>query len=285
MLDINLLRNDPEKVRENIRKKFQDEKLPMVDEVIRMDKEYREAIQQGDNLRNKRKTMSKEIGGLLGKGLKEEAEKVKAEVNAMAEELRPEVKRDYERVGSSLKSWENSIADLRSMIDDKEWEQANIDGLCSAFELDTAERTKYFGPITTDYYGRQVPKHAHGTANLEKPTSSSKIILRAVRDLFAKIVNPNLLVRRINVTVNHVISEEEASMVKPIEQLDLFTDYGEKAQQEEEQAEDLAKERKVQEALLGIKEKFGKNAILKGLNFEEGATAKERNQQIGGHKA
>ena len=68
-------------------------------------------------------------------------------LDAMAEELRPEVKRDYERVGSSLKSWENSIADLRSMIDDKDWEQANIDGLCSAFELDTAERTKYFGPI------------------------------------------------------------------------------------------------------------------------------------------
>ena len=87
MLDINLLRNDPEKVRENIRKKFQDQKLPMVDEVIAMDKEYREAIQQGDNLRNKRKTMSKEIGGLLGKGLKEEAEKVKAEVAAMADEL------------------------------------------------------------------------------------------------------------------------------------------------------------------------------------------------------
>ena len=87
MLDINLLRNDPDKVRENIRKKFQDQKLPMVDEVIAMDKEYREAIQQGDNLRNKRKTMSKEIGGLLGKGLKEEAEKVKAEVAAMADEL------------------------------------------------------------------------------------------------------------------------------------------------------------------------------------------------------
>ena len=87
MLDINLLRNDPEKVRENIRKKFQDEKLPMVDEVISMDKEYREAIQQGDNLRNKRKVLSKEIGGLLGKGQKEEAEKVKAEVAAMADEL------------------------------------------------------------------------------------------------------------------------------------------------------------------------------------------------------
>ncbi len=87
MLDINLLRNDPDKVRENIRKKFQDEKLPMVDEVISMDREYREAIQQGDNLRNKRKTLSKQIGGLLGKGEKEEAEKVKAEVSAMADEL------------------------------------------------------------------------------------------------------------------------------------------------------------------------------------------------------
>jgi len=87
MLDINLLRNDPDKVRENIRKKFQDEKLPLVDEVVRMDREYRDAIQQGDNLRNKRKTMSKQIGALLGKGEKEEAEKVKAEVAAMAEEL------------------------------------------------------------------------------------------------------------------------------------------------------------------------------------------------------
>ncbi len=87
MLDINLLRNDPERVRENIRKKFQDQKLPMVDEVIRFDREYRDALQQADLLRNKRKTLSKEIGGLLKKGLKEEAEKVKAEVAAMADEL------------------------------------------------------------------------------------------------------------------------------------------------------------------------------------------------------
>ena len=87
MLDINLLRTDPDKVRENIRKKFQDQKLPLVDEVIRMDREYRDAIQQADGLRNKRKTLSKQIGGLLGKGEKEEAEKVKAEVAAMADEL------------------------------------------------------------------------------------------------------------------------------------------------------------------------------------------------------
>ena len=149
-----------------------------------------------------------------------------------------------------------------------------------------ALRSKYFGEITTDYYGRKVPKHAHGTANLEKPTSSGKIITQAVKDLYVKIVNPNLLVRRINLTVNHVISEEEAaSLTQPSEQLDLFTDYAEKARDDEEKAEDLAKERKVQEALLDIKAKFGKNAILKGLNFEEGATAKDRNQQIGGHKA
>jgi len=147
-------------------------------------------------------------------------------------------------------------------------------------------KAKYFGPVTTDYYGRQVPKHAHGTANLDVPTSSGKLIMQAVRDLYAKIVNPNLLVRRINLTVNHVISEEvAATLPKPAEQLDLFADYDDQARRAEEKAGDLAKERKVQEALLDIKAKFGKNAILKGLNFEEGATAKERNQQIGGHKA
>ena len=149
-----------------------------------------------------------------------------------------------------------------------------------------ALRSKYFGEITTDHYGRQVPKHSHGTANLDTPTSSAKVIAQAIKDLYAKIVNPNLIVRRINLTMNHVISEEEAaSLTPPSEQLDLFTDYEEKARGEEEKALDLAKERKVQEALLGIKEKYGKNAILKGLNFEDGATAKERNQQIGGHKA
>ena len=147
-------------------------------------------------------------------------------------------------------------------------------------------RAKYTGPVTKDYYGRDVPKHAHGTANLDGFTSSTKAIKAAVRDIYTRVVNPNLLVRRINLTINHVVSEEvAASLTKPVEQLDLFTDYDEKAQHDKEKALDLAKERKVQEALLDIKAKFGKNAILKGLNFEEGATAKERNQQIGGHKA
>ena len=95
MLDINLIRNDPDKVRENIRKKFQEHKLPMVDEVIQFDRDYRNAQQQADALRNRRKTLSKQIGGLLAKGQKEEAEKVKAEVSAAAEELAAlEVKED-----------------------------------------------------------------------------------------------------------------------------------------------------------------------------------------------
>ena len=96
MLDINLLRTDPDKVRENIKKKFQDQKLPLVDEVIAMDREFRDAIQQGDSLRNKRKTLSKQIGGLLAKGEKEEAEKVKAEVAAMADELEALEKKEDE---------------------------------------------------------------------------------------------------------------------------------------------------------------------------------------------
>ena len=103
--------------------------------------------------------------------------------------------------------------------------------------------------------------------------------------VYDRIVNPDLLIRRLNVTTNHVIREEDAKKhVQPV-QLDLFTDYEELERQREEEKAALAKERRMQEALLTIKKKFGRNAILKGLNFEEGATAKDRNQQIGGHKA
>ena len=147
-------------------------------------------------------------------------------------------------------------------------------------------KSKYFGEITTDYYGRPVPKHAHGTKNLKAPTSSSKLMIDAITELFDQIVNPDLLVRRIYLTVNRVISEQQAlSQPKAAEQLDLFTDYEEEAKKQQAELESSQKERKVQETLLKIKKKYGKNAILKGLNFEEGATAKERNQQIGGHKA
>ena len=146
-------------------------------------------------------------------------------------------------------------------------------------------RARYHGEVTTDYYGRQVPKHGHGTANLTRQTSSTKLITEAVVDLFDRIVNKDLLVRRLNLTVNHVVNEADANRRTTPTQLDLFTDYEELARQQKAEKAELDKERRIQEAQLAIKQRFGKNAILRGLNFEEGATAKERNEQIGGHKA
>ncbi len=146
-------------------------------------------------------------------------------------------------------------------------------------------RVRYHGEVTTDHYGRQVPKHGHGTANLSRQTSSTKLITEAVVDLFDRIVNKDLLVRRLNLTVNHVVNEANANRRSTPMQLDLFTDYEELARQQEAEKAELDKERRIQEAQLAIKQRFGKNAILRGLNFEEGATAKERNEQIGGHKA
>ena len=150
---------------------------------------------------------------------------------------------------------------------------------------DPSIRAKYHGPVTTDRYGRQVPKHAHGTVNLEMRTSSSTIITKAVMELYDRIVNPDLLVRRLNLTTSHVVGEGSAKAQDEPLQLDLFTDYEALEQQKKTKQEALDKERRIQEARIAIKQQFGKNAILKGLNFEEGATAKERNEQIGGHKA
>ena len=147
-------------------------------------------------------------------------------------------------------------------------------------------RGKYHGIVTTDHYGRQVPKHAHGTANLYKHTSSTKQIVEAVVSLYDRIVNPDLLIRRMSLSTNHVISEESVRQtdIAPI-QLDLFTDYEALKRQQDAEKHALAKERRMQETLLNIKSRFGKNSILRGLNLEEGATAIERNTQIGGHKA
>lgn len=144
----------------------------------------------------------------------------------------------------------------------------------------------YSGPIHTDYYGRQVPKAAHATINLETYTSSSKILIEDVRKAFSETVNPHLLIRRINISANHVISEEKAVKLSKIPvQLDLFTDYETLERENAKKKAVREKERKMQEAILAIKKQFGKNAILRGTSFEEGATARERNQQIGGHKA
>ena len=143
----------------------------------------------------------------------------------------------------------------------------------------------YTGEIVTDRYGRQIPKHSHGTVNLKKKSSSTSVILEAVTELYDRIINKDLLVRRITVVANKVVPESEASSAPVIEQLSLFDDVEEIAKREEEEKNALEREKKVQKALISIKKKHGKNAIVKGMNLEEGATAIERNGQVGGHKA
>ena len=142
----------------------------------------------------------------------------------------------------------------------------------------------YSGETTTDRYGRKIPKHAHGTANLDRYTSSSRLIIQAALELFDRIVNPDLLVRRLYLTANHVLAEKDVPENSSGQQLSLFSYAENQAQQEAREAE-LLREKKMQEAVLEIKRKFGKNAILKGMNLVEGATAKDRNGRIGGHKA
>lgn len=146
-------------------------------------------------------------------------------------------------------------------------------------------RRKYSGEITTDYYGRKVPKHAHGTANLGRMTSSTKVITDAVLSLYDRIVNPDLLVRRITIVANRLTQEEDAYEKQSYEQLTLFMDYEALQKEREEENEALAKERRLQEAMLAVKKRYGKNAMLKGMNLQEGATTIERNNQIGGHRA
>ncbi len=144
---------------------------------------------------------------------------------------------------------------------------------------------KYKGEISTDRYGRKIPQNAHGTINLDNYTSSSSIIINAASELFTRIVNKDLLVRRIFITAARVIREKDIPEEHIAEQLDFFSDPDEDDKKREAEAAALKKERTIQEAMLNIKKRFGKNAILKGTNLEEGATAKERNSQIGGHKA
>lgn len=148
-------------------------------------------------------------------------------------------------------------------------------------------RGKYKGEITRNRYGRKVPKHAHGTANLPRPTSSTSQILDAVTKLYDRIVDPALLVRRVNVTANRLVDEADARRAaqESFVQMDLFTDYAALEKQTQEDAAALEKERALQEAILCVKNKYGKNAILKGMNLVDGATTIERNRQIGGHKA
>ncbi len=146
-------------------------------------------------------------------------------------------------------------------------------------------REKYNGEITTDMYGRQIPKHAHGTINLDYKTSSTTLIMKKVDELFDMIVNKDLLIRRINITFAKTEDEEKIQDRKIYQQFDLFTNSDELEKDRKLELVRQKDERKLQETIIEIKNKFGKNAILKGMNLEEGATTIDRNNQIGGHKA
>jgi len=146
---------------------------------------------------------------------------------------------------------------------------------------DPVSAQNYTGKIKIDHYGRKIPVHAHGTANLDGYTSSSEEIINSAVELYDRITDEKLLIRRITIAVNHVTDEMDVLKNHTFEQLDLFTDY--KALKEKKRKTE--REKSLQKSILDIKRKYGKNAILKGTNFEEGATAKSRNEQIGGHKA
>lgn len=158
--------------------------------------------------------------------------------------------------------------------------------LTVSYDSDSLSHTASYGEeVTKDRYGRSVPKHAHSTINLDCYTSSSRIIMDAARQLYDRIINTNFKVRRLNLTVNNVVPEEGVQQNTEPQQLELFTDYEALNEQKLHEQERLDKERRIQQAQLEIRKRFGKNAILRGLNFQDGATAKERNAQIGGHKA
>ena len=156
--------------------------------------------------------------------------------------------------------------------------------LTAGYDIENLKGT-YQGEVTTDRYGRAIPKHAHGTANLEEYTASTRRIVTAALELFDRIIDRSLLVRRFYLTATRVADERSAPDKKAFEQMDLFTDYAASQERKAEESAELEREKKVQRTMLDIKRRFGKNAILKGMNLEEGATAKERNNMIGGHRS
>ncbi len=156
--------------------------------------------------------------------------------------------------------------------------------LTAGYDIENLKGT-YQGEVTTDRYGRAIPKHAHGTANLEEYTASTRRIVTAALELFDRIIDRSLLVRRFYLTATRVADERSAPDKKAFEQMDLFTDYAASQERKAEESAELEREKKVQRTMLDIKRRFGKNAILKGMNLEEGATARERNNTIGGHRS
>lgn len=152
--------------------------------------------------------------------------------------------------------------------------------LTVGYDIESLKKS-YSGAVETDRYGRKIPKTAHSSENIGRYTSSTKLICETAMKLFDRIVDKELLVRRMYIVANHIITENDAEKEREYIQLNLFSDTGKQEAEENE----LKKERNMQKAILKIKSKYGKNSIIKGMNLKEGATALERNRQIGGHKA
>ena len=159
--------------------------------------------------------------------------------------------------------------------------------LTIGYDIENVGKTdkKYKGEITVDRYGRKTPKHAHGTGNIGRYTASTKLIINTALDLFDRITDQKLTIRRITIVANHVIDESDVPQSEAYEQLGMFTDYDELERKEKREQEELRREKQLQEAMLNIKKMYGKNSVLRGTSYKEGATAKSRNKQIGGHKA
>ncbi|MBQ7504827.1 MAG: DNA methylase [Ruminococcus sp.] len=142
---------------------------------------------------------------------------------------------------------------------------------------------RFNSEIKTDYYGRQVPKGAHGSQNIGRFTSSTSLIMNAVMKLFDRVTDHNLLVRRMYIVANHITTEDEINTAGSSEQMNLFD--GVFAEEKEHEEDALRRERAIQKTILRLHKRFGKNSVLKGMNLKEAATSIERNSQIGGHKA
>lgn len=188
---------------------------------------------------------------------------------------------DYEKTRLVIKEMLDLLA--LALVDKQQVTDQII--LSVGYDIENLDKQSYTGEVTTDRYGRKIPKHAHGTANLKRHTASCRLMSEAVMELFDRIVNPQLTVRRIHISANHILDEQQIPAIEMREQMDLFTDYEALTQQELQENKQLEKEKRLQQATLQIKKKYGKNAVLKGMNLEEGANTIQRNKTIGGHKA
>lgn len=199
------------------------------------------------------------------------------------------------QVLSSPYSYEDAKIIVREMTDDLALSLVSQNLVCDQAVLsihydsqnlnNNHSSIAYSGPIKKDYYGRTAPKPAHGSENVGRFTSSGRLLTDAVMNLYERIVDPNLTIRHIYVIFNHVYPKDSIRSAVQEVQLDFFTDYEGEAKKESILQENLDRENRLQQSILELHRKYGKNSVLKGMNLQDIATQKDRNQQIGGHKS